>query len=174
MSSSPTVVTLVSLVTSLKSIRNVVMHASIKVIQLCWIMLSELIWICFRSILGFEPCGHITSERSLAMKLTNLNKLCLCLRQCECVLSKADQTGCECIFWVRSGLWFIPFKFCRLTINVWGCSLRGKAVQAVRNMKKTATLLLLRVENAIFPFSKGKELVEYQRLVYSCYIHCML
>lgn len=59
----------------------VAMRAPIKVIQLCWIMLSDLIWIRLRSILGLEPPGCPISVRSRPSKLSNLHKR-ICANRC--------------------------------------------------------------------------------------------
>lgn len=109
----------------------VAMRASIKVIQLCWIMLSDLIWIRLSSISGLEPPGCPISARSRASKLPNLNK-CVCANvsaHCELALVSASELLSSADF-----------------------TLRGNAAKVVWNPKKS-NLGLLRLGKEICPIS---------------------
>lgn len=112
----------------------VAMHASIKVIQLCWIMLSDLIWIRLSSISGLEPPGCPISARSRASKLPNLNK-CVCANACVSNVS----AHCELALVSTSEL-----------LSSADFTLRGNAAMVGWNPKKS-NLGLLRLEKEICP-----------------------
>lgn len=114
----------------------VAMRASIKVIQLCWIMLSDLIWIRLSSISGLEPPGCPISARSRASKLPNLNK-CVCANACVSNMS----AHCELALVSASEL-----------LSSADFTLRGNAAKVGWNPKKS-NLGLLRLGKEICPIS---------------------